>query len=90
MVTAQQPITRSELREDLQNYATKSDLRAELQNYATKADLRAELQNYATKSDLRAEIAELETRLTRWMIGVLIGSTVAASAICHIDTNVDR
>ena len=50
----------------------------------TRSELREELQNYATKSDLRAEIAELETRLTRWMIGVLIGSTVAASAIATL------
>ena len=58
MATTEQPITRSELRE--------------------------ELQHYATKSDLRAEIAELETQLTRWMIGVLIGSTVAALAIATL------
>jgi hypothetical protein len=29
-------------------------------------------------------VAELETRLTRWMIGLLIGSTVAASAIAML------
>ena len=39
MATAEQPITRSELRAELQHYATKADLRAELQHYATKADL---------------------------------------------------
>ena len=50
----------------------------------TRSELRAELQNYATKSDLHEEMAGLESRLTRWMIGVLIGSTVAASAIATL------
>ena len=39
MATGEQPITRSDLRAELQYYATKADLRAELQHYATKADL---------------------------------------------------
>ena len=33
--------------------------------------------NFATKADL----AELETRLTKWMIGLMVGATVAASSI---------
>ena len=51
MATAEPPVTRSELREELRHYATKVDL------------------------------AELETRLTRWMIGQMIAAIVAASSI---------
>ncbi len=62
MAIAEQPITRSELREELDRI----------------------LVHYATKADLHAGLSELETRLTRWMIGILIGSTVAASAIATL------
>ena len=62
MAMSEQPITRSELREELDRI----------------------LVHYATKADLHASLSELETRLTRWMIGVLIGSTVAASAIATL------
>ena len=55
MTSAEHPITRSELREELRHYATKEDL-----NYY-RAELREELRHYATKEDL----ANLETRLTR-------------------------
>ena len=59
MAIAEHPITRSELREELDRI-------------------------FVTKADLRTSLSELETRLTRWMIGVLIGSTVAASAIATL------
>jgi hypothetical protein len=62
MATVEQPITRSELREELGRI----------------------LLHYATRADLHAGLSELETRLTRWMIGLLIGSTVAASAIAML------
>ncbi len=42
------------------------------------------LDSLATKTDLahlETRIAQVETRLTRWMIAMLIGSTVAASSI---------
>ena len=55
MAFAEQPITRLELREELENH----------------------LRHYATKEDL----AKLETRLTRWMVGILIGSSIAATSI---------
>ena len=51
-----------------------------LENLATKSDLAAldsRMGTFATKTDL----AELETRLVKWMIGVLIGATVAASSV---------
>ena len=35
------------------------------------------LANFATKADL----AELETRLIKWMVGLMVGATVAASSI---------
>ena len=56
MTTAEHPITRSELREELARYPTKAELREELSRYATKADLQEELARYATKADLRAEL----------------------------------
>ncbi len=57
MAKDEQPITRSELREELRHYATKADL---------------------TQLDVR--LAQMETRLTRWMIGMMLGSIVAASS----------
>ena len=50
MTTVEQPITRSELREELRHYASKADL------------------------------AQMETRLTRWMVGMMLGAIVAASS----------
>ena len=50
MATVEQPITRSELREELRHYASKLDL------------------------------AQMETRLTRWMVGMMLGALVAASS----------
>ncbi len=50
MATVEQPITRSELREELRHYASKADL------------------------------AQMETRLTRWMVGMMLGAIVAASS----------
>ena len=59
MTTVEQPITRTDLREELDR------LRDEIaRTYATKADL-----------------AQLETRLTKWMIGLMTSSIVSASAI---------
>ena len=51
MSTVEQPVTRSELREELRHYATKADL------------------------------ANLETRLIKWMVGLMVSSVVAASAV---------
>ncbi len=55
MTSAEHPITRSELREELRHYATKEDLTL------YRSELREELRHYATKEDL----ANLELRLTR-------------------------
>ena len=48
---------------------------------ATKADinaLREELQiYYATKADL----AQMESRLTKWMVGLMVGSIAVASTL---------
>ena len=55
---------------------TRLELREELRHYATRSELREELRHYATKADL----AQMETRLTRWMVGMMLGSIVAASS----------
>ena len=43
--------------------------------YLTKEDFRYEMQHYATKEDL----AQLEARLVKWMVGLMVGATVAAT-----------
>ena len=53
----------------------------------TRSDLRDELRHYATKSDLaqlRAEMSGMETRLVKWMIGVMFGSAVLASSLALV------
>ncbi len=81
MATLEHPITRSELQEELQQL--RSEIRGELQEL--REDFRRELgqlreefrDHYATKADL----AQLETRLTKWMIGLMAGSIAIASTI---------
>ena len=51
MSQGEQPITRSELREELQHYATKADM------------------------------AQMETRLVKWMVGVMFGAAALAASI---------
>ena len=58
MSTVEQPVTRSELREELRHYATKADL------------------------------ANLETRLIKWMVGLMVSSVVAASAVAVMVQNI--
>ena len=58
-----------------------SRLEATYQSLATKADL-AEL-----KAEFKGELHALESRLTKWMIGLMLGSITAAVAIA---TAVDR
>ena len=80
------PITRAELREELayalRDYVTKADLREELSSalhyYATKADL-AELETRMVE-----RMAAMESRLVRWMIGMMFGSILAAAAIASV------
>ncbi len=43
--------------------------------YLTKEDFRYEMQHHATKEDL----AQLEARLVKWMVGLMVGATVAAT-----------
>ena len=43
--------------------------------YLTKADFRYEMQHYATREDL----TQLEARLVKWMVGLMVGATVAAT-----------
>ena len=78
----ERPITRAELREELayalRDNVTKADLREELRYYATKADL-AELETRMVE-----RMAAMESRLVRWMIGMMFGSILAAAAIASV------
>lgn len=69
MTSAEHPITRSELREELSHYATKEDL-ANLETRLTReiADFKTEV-----KSDINT--------LIKWMVGVQIGGIAAIAAI---------
>ena len=58
MTTAEHPVTRTELREELRHFATKADL------------------------------ANLETRLIKWMVGVMVSAVVAASAVAVVVQNI--
>ena len=89
MATDAAPLTREDLRDELQRaltqYATKADLadlRDELHrtmaHYATKADLadvRAEI--HATRAEFKADLHSL----TRWMVVAVMGSVTAAAAV---------
>ena len=70
MTTAEHPITRSELRGEVDNLLHRefADLRREFREY------------YATKEDL----AKLETRLIKWIVGQMIAAIVAASAVAVV------
>ena len=78
----ERPITRTELREELafalRDYVTKSELREELdralQHYATKSDL----------AELEIRMAAMEARLIRWIVGMMFGGILAASAIASV------
>ena len=75
MTTAEQPITRSELRQELEQV---------LQHYATKADL-GDL-----KADVKAEIAELrgELRSIRWTMGLMgIGLSILMVAMRYLEVS---
>jgi hypothetical protein len=71
MTNLHQPVTRSELREELKAFATKEDLKAfatreDLKAFATKEDLKAfatkeDLKAFATRDDLLAMRDELRT-----------------------------
>ena len=73
--------TREELRAEMSQ--TREELRAEMSQ--TRDDFRVEMNllrteivtHYATKADLHS----LESRLIRWMIGLMIGSVGTAVAI---------
>ncbi len=69
MASAEHPITRSELREELRHYATKDDL--------TSLELRLTREI----GDLRAEVKGEITTLIKWMVGVQVGGVAAIAAI---------
>ncbi len=50
----------------------------------TRSELRDELRHYATSSDLaqlRADMSAMETRLVKWMIGVMFGGAALAASL---------
>ena len=70
------PVTRAELKEELQRFPTKADLKAalkkELERFVTKAELKKELERFATRVDLEVwggalyeRILESERRLLK-------------------------
>ena len=74
------PLTREDLRHELQHYATKADL-AEL-----RAEFKADIGEVkASISDLRAEMkadyGELKSGLVMWAVGLLLGGMAASAAI---------
>lgn len=84
MTTAEMPITRSDLRDELQRelrpYATKEDL----QRYATKEDLLRELRPYATKEDLANLKADLRGDLTRLILAMVALQAAGLGAVAAI------
>ncbi len=61
-----------------ERHITKTDL-AELEVRLTRL-----LQHYATKEDLaelKATIYQMEGRLIKWMVGILVGSVFSASSV---------
>ena len=87
MTSAEHPVTRAELREELSQ--TRAELREELRHYATKEDL-ANLETRLTReiADLKSEFSEFKVEvkgeistLIKWMVGVQIGGVAAISAI---------
>lgn len=86
MTTLQEVDTRLTVVETiLGSLATKSDLSEMNERFSARFSAlearmeaqEARMDSVATKTDL----AELETRLVKWLVGVLIGSTAAASSI---------
>ena len=69
MTSAEHPITRSELREELSHYATKEDL-ANLETRLTR-----EIAGF--KAEVKGDI----NTLIKWMVGVQIGGIAAIAAI---------
>jgi hypothetical protein len=48
--------------------------------YITEANFQREIRHYATKEDL----ARLETKLIKWMVGLIISAIIATSAITTV------
>ncbi len=49
-------------------------MREELQHYATKADI----------ADVRADMAQMETRLVKWMVGIMFGAAALSTSIALV------
>ena len=79
---------------DLAGFATKADLagfatKADLAGFATKADLagfatKADLAGFATKADLETAIAELETRMLKYGLGMVLANVSLTVALIKL------
>lgn len=76
MATVEQPTTAPTPRDE--RPITRTELREELRHYATKADL-AELETRMVE-----RMAGMESRLIRWMIGMMFSGMLAAAAIASV------
>ena len=76
MATAEQPTTAPTPRDE--RPITRTELREELRHYATKADLAV------LETRMIERMAAMESRLIRWMIGMMFGSILAAAAIASV------
>ena len=70
---------------DLAGFATKADLagfatKADLAGFATKADLAG----FATKADLETAIAELETRMLKYGLGMVLANVSLTVALIKL------
>ena len=61
MTQGESPITRSELREELQHYATKADI-----------------------AEVKADMAQMETRLVKWLVGLMFGAAALSASIALV------
>ena len=50
----------------------------------TRADLREELEAYATKDYVDARLSQLETRMVKWMTGVMLGGLTAVAGLTAV------
>ena len=56
---------------------------ASMEQPITRSELREELRHYATKEDLAA----METRMVKWMVGMMMGGMAISAAIASVITN---
>lgn len=53
---------------------------AQVEQPITRSELREELQHYATKADM----AQMETRLVKWLVGLMFGAAALSASIALV------